>query len=371
MIVKAVRKAGKKYAKKYARVTVLSILAAAVLTAVFGALGDPSRLSMLPRPFDVPLSVSLFLTAFVVCFVIGLLGRLVGTHSDTLKTMWSDRIDPLVARWNAIARRTRAIIVGVLAALVAGAVTAVAGMVVAVPLSQVVGAALLAWPVGTYWTLARSGRDTSGLREAIDDRSRYVELRHMETRTIALLLGYLIAAATAGGLWALGVETAAAAAIAGLVWLVATVVVYNRYETVLTDRTELAIVDTDPVDDELELSITNEGRETVELIAPTIRDTTRNRYRLADRLRLQPGGRATVKLPSTFRLAPTDLERTLPLGYTLDRSQPAPTVYSRTGTAFELQRQEPGDAPEDGPAWSDDVEYTPSTAVPAGTHTRE
>jgi len=361
MSLKAVRKAGKKYAKRYARLTVISVVTAVVVTAIVGAIGDPSRISLLSQRFELPIMVGVFLQTFVACFALGLLIRVINKNVTKVKKFLSKLVDPLVKRWNGVARRTRAIIVGLLAAVVAGGLTAVADFYLTVPLSLIGGVCLFVWPVGTYWTLAR--RPARGSR--FTGWSRYVELRHMETRTVALLVGYLIASTIGTGLWALGVETPAAAAIAGLVWLGATVVVYNRYETILTDRTELSISAAEPTEEEIELSMINQGHETVELVAPTIRDTTRDHYQLTDHLTLQPGEKASVNLPSTFRLAPTDIDRTLPLGYTLDRSQPAPTVYSQTGSAFELQRGESVDEP----AWDDDdFEYAQPTAVPKSAH---
>lgn len=365
MSLKAVRKAGKKYAKRYARITVISVVTAVVVTAVVGAVGEPRRISLLSRRFELPVTVGVFLQTFAVCFMFGLLVRVLGKNAAKLKAFVSTLVTPLFERWSKIARRTQALIVGILAAVVAGGLTAVVSFYMTVPLSMVAGVCLFVWPVGTYWTLAR--RPTRGPRFA--GWSRYAELRQLETRMIALLIGYMIASTTGIGLWWLGVETGVTAAIAGLVWVGATVVAYNRYETVLSDRTELSISDAETSGEEIELSMMNQSHETIELVAPTIRDTARNRYQLAEHLTIQPGEKASVNLPSTFKLAPTDIDRTLPLGYTLDRSQPAPTVYSRTGSAFELQRGESADEPT---AWSDDdLEYAESAAVPKSTHSQD
>lgn len=351
MSVAGLRKAGKKYATQYARVTIVSFVAATVVAAVVGAVRNGRPISVLPQWIDLPQFVRVFVLSFVLFFIVGLLVRLLKQHSTDLKQLWEDRLGgPLVERWNGLARRTQAIISGVLAAVAAGVGTAVAGFVYTVPSAVIGGACLLAWPVGTYWALRQrpSVEGTSGITGLVATRSRYGELRHLETRTVALLIGFVIGAASGSGLWLLGVDTAVTATIATLVWLAATVIVYNRYETVLMRRTELAIVSTESItaDDEIELTIKNRGRETVELVNPTLRDTTHEHYQFTEELGVQPGGKTTLKLPSTFTVSTTTAERTLPLGYTLDRSQDAPIVYSQTGSAFELQQGRETDWPE-------------------------
>jgi len=367
MFVKRLRKAG----TKYLRLTVVSLVVAAVVTAVVTAIGDPQRLSLLPERVG-PAFVGVFLQTFVVLFVIGLVSRLLKQNSDKMKTVWSEQVGgPLVDRWNGLARRTRAIVVGILTALIAGGSTAVAAVVYTVPLSVVGAISLCGWPVGTYWALRRRpSTGTSSAAKSVAVQSRYAELRQLETRTMALLVGFVVGAVTGGGLWLLGVDVAPTAVIAGLVWLVATVIVYNRYETTLARRTELAMVETMTIDDEIELSIKNKGRETVGLTSATIRDTTHTHYRLRKDITLQPGRTATMRLPASFTYSPTTTERTLPLGYTLDRSQEAPIIFSETGSAFELQH---GHINTDTKEWTDtDERYNPqSTAVANGATSQD
>lgn len=373
MLLARLKKSGRKYAAKYLRLTLLSLVVAAVVTAVISAVGNPRQISVLPERLGPPL-VGVFIQVLVVCFVGGLIIRLVSAHSADLKQAWNERIGgPLVDRWTGLARRTRAIITGVATAVVAGTAAAVAGVVYPVPLSLIGAVALFAWPVGTYWSLRRqSTAESANIGKSVVVRSRYADLRQQETRTVALLGGFLIAAATGTGLWLLGVDTAATAGIAGLVWLVATVIVYSRYETILTERTALAIVATTTTteSDGLELTIKNRGEETVDLTNPTLEDTTHERYRIERQFTLQPGGCATIQLPASFTWSSTTAERTLPLGYTLDRSQAAPIVYTQQGTAFELQHD---GQTEENTAWAgSDETYTPEpTTVSNGAHSQD
>lgn len=368
MFVKRVQKAGKTYAAQYLRLTVVSVVIAAVVTAVVGAVGTPRRISLLPARLGPPF-VGVFLQTFVVCFVVGLVGRLCTQYSSDIKQFCSDRLNPLVDRWNGLARRTRAIISGIVTAVVASGITATASVVYALSVSAVVSVGLAAWPVSTYWVLRQPrSTDVSSGEEAVAVRSGYAELRRLETRTIALLVGFVIGTATGGGLWLLGVDTGVMVIVTGVVWLVGTVIVYNRYETELTRRTELAIVGTATTDDEIELTIKNEGSETVDLTNATITDTTRTRHRLGTRVTLQPGATTTVTVPSTFTLSPTTAERTLPLGYTLDRSQETPIIYARTGSVFELQH----DGADESPAWTGAESYSSqSTPISEAAHSQD
>lgn len=371
MFVKRLTKAGKKYAAQYLRVTLLSLVVAAVTTAIVSTVGDPQQLAVLPAWLG-PLFLRVFVQAFVVCFVIGLVLRLLSAHTADIKQAFDERIGgPLVDRWTGLARRTRAVVTGLITALVAGGATAAAGEIYTVPVASIVAACLLAWPVGTYWSLGRQSTDKpSSIGESLAVRSRYADLRQQETRTIALLVGFLVGTTTGGGLWLLGVEVAATAVIAGLVWLVATVIVYNRYESALTERTALAIVATESTEagEAVELTIKNEGHETVCLTEPTITDTTHERYRIGKDLTFQPGGCATMRLPSSFTWSATTAERTLPLGYTLDRSQAAPIVYTRQGEAFELQDGDPAESE----MWTNEpTDTSQSTAMRGSAHSQD
>jgi len=370
MVLKQLTKGAKKYAAQYLRVTLLSLVVAAVVTAVVSAVGDLRQFAVLPAWLG-PLFLRVFVQVFVVCFVAGLLIRLLSAHKSDIQQAYDERIgDPLVDRWNGLARRTRAILTGILMTVVAGAGAAAVRIVYTVPLASIVAVCLLAWPVGTYWSLTRqSTGDSPGVGTSVAVRSRYAELRQQETRTVALLVGFLLGAATGGGLWLLGAGIAATAVIASLVWLVATVLVYNRYESALTERTELAIVATEPTTagDAVELTIKNRGDETVILSNPTVTDTTHERYRIGSDLTLQPGSCATMRLPSSFTWSTTTAERRLPLGYTLDRSRASPRIYTQQGDAFELQCDDPA-AENDG--WEDNGEpdAPPSTAIQGSTH---
>ena len=369
MSVSNLRKTGEKYAKRYARLTMLSVAVAAVLTAVAGAASTPRRVAVLSGWVPIPPTVAVFVQFFGVCFAVGLVCRILLQNLETLRALFAEWIgEPLRARWMRLARRTQAVLFGVCCSIAGGAVVT-AGVVYYSYRPTVVAATMVCiWPLATYWLLGR--RPTAGSTDTnlSPVRTRYATLRHLETRTIAALGGFLLATAIGSGLWLFGVDSPWATVVGVVVWVVSTVVAYNRYASGLETRSDLRIVRYQSRGDDLELVVRNDGLEHVNLTRATITDTRTDRYHLTDSLRLSPASSATLCLPASFAVSPTDSERTLPLGYTLNRSQPTPVVYTRSGAAFELARTQSDD--NDNHTFVEPTpEYTvSSTAVGASTH---
>ena len=370
MSISGLRKTGETYAKRYARLTMLSVAIAAVLTAVVGAASTPGRLAVLPGRLSIPPTVAVFIQFFGLCFALGLVGRVIYQNLGKLQSLFAEWIgNPLRERWGRLARRTQAVLFGLCWTLVSGGLAAAGVVYYGLPLALVAAVMLCTWPPSTYWLLGRRPATGSTDAEQHTVRLRYPTLRQLETRTIAALAGFLVAAVVGSGLWLVGVEPRWAAVVAVLVWLVSTVVGYNRYASALETRSELALVDHRTRDDgTVELVVRNDGLEPVFLTRATITDTRTERYYLTDSIQLSPASRATLRLPSSFAVSPTDAERTLPLGYTLDRSQPTPVLYSQSGIAFELNRESTDDRAFEDPT---PAYTTSSTAIGGGTHSHE
>ena len=371
MSISGLRKTGEKYAKRYFRLTILSVAVAAVFTAVVGAAGNPTRLSVLPGQLAVPPTVAVFFQTFVLCFALGLVGRLLVRNLETLRELFAEWIgNPLRDRWRRLARRTQAVLFGLWWMLVVGGLAAAAVVYYSYPRFVIAAVMVCTWPLSTYWLLGR--RPSAPLASTDADsgavRRRYAALRHLETRSIAALFGFLLAAGVATGLWLLGVEVLSTIGLGALVWLVSTVVVYNRYASVLELRSDLSILSVDSDDEVLELVVRNTGLDSVDLTDATITDTRTERYHLSEPLELSSASSATLTVPASFAVSPTDAERTLPLGYTLNRSQPTPVVYTQSGAAFELARESTADEPFESPA---STYSASSTAIGAGTHSHE
>jgi len=370
MSISGLRKTGEKYAKRYARLTMLSVAVAAVLTAVVGATGSPGRLAVLPGRLSIPPTAAVFIQFFGFCFAVGLVGRVLYRNLEKLQALFAEWIgDPLRERWVRLARRTQAVLFGLCCVLLSGGLATAGVLYYDFQPTVIAGVMVCTWPLGTYWLLRRRPSTTTTDAGSLTVIRRHATLRHLETRTIAALVGFLLAVAVASGLWLLGVEPLSAFGLGLLVWTVSTVVVYNRYAAVLETRAKLAIVGVDSRDDGMvELVVRNDGLEMIDLTRATITDTRTARYHLTDSLRLSPADSATLCLPASFAVSPTDAERTLPLGYTLNRSQPTPIVYTQSGAAFELAT----DSTADDAAFVETAEQpTSSTAIGARANAHE
>ena len=368
MSISGLQKTAEKYAKRYVRLTLLSIAAAVVLTAIVGVTGTHSRVSVLSGRLSIPPVAAVFVQLFGLCFAIGLLGRLlfrVGKKLRSLVTEWIG--NPLRARWARLARRTQALVFGVCCMLLSGAVSTAVVLYYDYPVPIVAAVMLCTWPVATYWAVRRR-RAVRVEAGSTTVRTPYAELRQLETRTIALLVSFVPASTVGGGLWLLGVERLSAVGVAVLVWAVSTVVVYNLYASSFETQSALTIVAAGSRDDEIvELVVRNDGYELVDLTSATITDTRMDRYHLTDPLQIPPASSVTLCLPESFAVLPTDSERSLPLDYTLNRSQPTPIIYTQSGAAFELTCA----STEDDVVVEPTPSYRQSTAIGASPQSHE
>ncbi|WP_226483054.1 hypothetical protein [Natrinema amylolyticum] len=222
-----------------------------------------------------------------------------------------------------------------------------------VPLSFVLAGSLIAWPVATVLTLRqRREPDTaddspSALRSMLI-KAGYAQVKLLQTRTLAGIVGFT--GAVLGGLgirvllswlpWFDGTLThLQTVLLAAFLWLVATVLVYNRYESAISDRTDLRIVAVSSPESRSgrELTIKNDGVDPVELTQAKIRDTKRDLYQFDAGTILEPGECRPFEVPEAFLLEPNEAAMDLPLGYTLKQGGEHPIVYTRTGEQFVLQ----------------------------------
>ena len=368
MSISGLRKAGETYAKRYARLTMLSVAVAAVLTAVVGTASTPGRIAVLSNWLALPATVAVFIQWFGLCFVVGLMIRILSQNFSKLQAVFAAWIgDPIGEHWSRLARRTQAVLFGSVCTLLAGTVAAAGVFYYGYPYVAIAAAMSCTWPLATYWLL---GRRPTSVPTQSTIRTRYATLRHLETRIMSVLFGFLCTVVVAGGLWLLGVELRWIGLVGLVVWVVSTVIVYNRYAATLERRSALTILDSTVRENgQVELVVRNDGEDTLDLSRAMITDTRIDRYHLTDSLQLSPAGSATLCVPESFTVAPTDAKRTLPLGYTLNRSQPTPVVYTRSGIAYELTHGATASealSVDPTPTYS-----TSSTAIATGTHSHE
>ncbi|ELZ08811.1 hypothetical protein C478_18046 [Natrinema thermotolerans DSM 11552] len=206
---------------------------------------------------------------------------------------------------------------------------------------------LISWPVITGIFVLRS-------RCIVDDdcdrstsiRIGYLHARGLESRTMSVIVGSLFAVLGGFVTWLTSIRVAdwdsvlLATSVALLLWILVTVLVYNRYDAQTSELTDLTISDINQPDNRKtwEMAIKNESNETIDLSLAKIRDTKFDLYQFGVDTDLGPGAVCTFNAPEEFRLAPTDDSWELPLGYTLKQGSDTPVILTQTGKMYALQR---------------------------------
>lgn len=200
---------------------------------------------------------------------------------------------------------------------------------------------LLGWPVATLFALRKLRARDDGLFSVLLVKTGYAQLRRLETKTVALVLGFLVALLVGASVRFAGADLQLTAFSFVAAWVLVTFVTTRRYEKMGSARTDLIIAD---VRDRTsgpsrELAVRNEGEEPVDLCKAKIRDTNYNLYRLDLDVVLGAGETGTFDIPPEFTLEPsdTDIGVELPFGYSLRQGEDAAMIYTRGGEEFKLQ----------------------------------
>lgn len=238
---------------------------------------------------------------------------------------------------------------GALAGLAAGGVVAYDTWYASVPDYYATIAFLASWPLlamvlGWKFRKRPSGSDGDPFVATVLIKSGYAQLERLESRTVAVLLGFVVALSVGVGLWWWGIELAYAAAFALVLWPLVALAGFGHLEKKRhnLERSDLVVVTVSDRDasDTRELTIRNDGDEPISLAKAKIRDTEYDRYRLGVDVTIGVGQRCTFDIPATFSLEPNDVGYTLPLGYTLKQGAIAPVIYTRDGDAFALYKED-------------------------------
>lgn len=337
-----IRKAVQKRLSPVVPALIVALIAAAVVTAVAVVAGLVAYVPAAAVPlvgWTVPPRVFLFSVVFVLAAVVGL-GYLAYRRYDEM----------LVEQWEQLSIWAQATIAGAVSGALVAFGLGVATLAGLVPPAFVLAGFIVAWPVATVLAL-RQGResdpaaDDSAALESILVRIGYAQIKRLQTRTLACIVGFVGAVGGALAIrslvswlgWSLSLlQTVALVAV---LWVVATVLVYNRYESTISEREDLTIVgvSTPESQDARELTLKNDGVTPAELANAKIRDTKRDLYQFDVGVTLEPGETRSFEVPESFSLEPNDTARELPLGYTLKQGGECPIVYTRRGDQFELR----------------------------------
>jgi len=232
---------------------------------------------------------------------------------------------------------------------------------------------LISWPSTTGMFVLRSrsiARDHCD--RSTSARIGYLHARGLESRTMSVIVGSLFAVLGGFVTWISAIRVAnwdsvlLATGVAFLLWILVTVLVYNRYDAETSELTDLAIIGINRPEtrETWEITIKNESNETIDLSLAKVRDTKLGLYQFGVDTDLGPGAVCTFNTPKEFRLAPADDSWELPLGYTLKQGSDTPVILTRTGKMYALQRDR---IENDG---GDLSENTDTSATPASGASR-
>lgn len=260
--------------------------------------------------------------------------------------------DPIHERWEQYSTWAQSMLVGCLCAIVVMAALGGAALLGRVHPSAVVLGFLVSWPLSSGLLLLQDRRRFGADSSLSSVKTGYVHTKGLESRTLSVIVGFLIAvlgglALRYVGLWYFGHFRVSATVLGSiLLWIGATVLVYNRYEATTTHRTDIAIVTVSAPESRptRELSIKNRAATSVDLSESRIRDTEFDLYRLGVDLTLRPGAVCTFEIPESFSLEPNDDSIDLPLGYSLKRGEETPTLFTKSGDIYPLQWSNDGTA---------------------------
>ena len=276
---------------------------------------------------------TIFLTAFLSGLLLGGCYLLYRNNGETVHQRWEQ-----YSTW------AKAMLSGWVAALSVAVVLAAGYALgwISVPILFV--GILLTWPlaVGAVLLGYRKSRRTSPTLGS--SRVGYVLTRGLESRTLAMIVGLLVAI---GSGLIVGVVTWSLdrylwwvpVLCAGLLWGVVTLLLYNRYEKRTVERTDLIITDirTPEARNSFELIVRNRSDRSIDLSASLIRDTDLDLFRPGVDTTIRPGEEGTFEIDEAFSLKPNDDALRLPLGYNLKRGGETPTVFTKDGEVYYLQ----------------------------------
>ena len=201
---------------------------------------------------------------------------------------------------------------------------------------------LVGWGVCLYLLFRRHQTIEDSVVTRLLTRSGYAQMRQIETVSVSVVTGLVLAALVAALVGALGTTPDSAFRRAllsvALVWPVVTIATSIGWPT--SERIALVIEDINVRSStgNREVTIRNTGNETVNLRGAKITDAHNGLYQISIDISLGAGEAAKFEVPESFELAVHDRYEVsgLPFGLALMRDATEPTVVTRRGRAYLL-----------------------------------
>jgi hypothetical protein len=204
---------------------------------------------------------------------------------------------------------------------------------------------LITWPATVGLILLGYRKSSRAPNASASIKTAYVLTKGLESRTVSVIIGVLVATAVGLGVRAVGHwyfdrwPLWATSLVATFVLILVTVLAYNQYDKSKVERTDLTIVSIDTPESRecKEITIKNTSGDSVNLAESLIRDTDLDLYRPGFNYTLKPGQYGTFEIDDSFALEPNDDAIALPLGYDLKRGGETPAIFTKNSEIHYLQ----------------------------------
>ncbi len=341
MVLNKLKRALKKPVKKFLK----PIMPVVMIGVAFGILMvgvyiTSDLLDWVPS-VTVPVTGTVLLPTRVVFLVSLLIGVVVGGTY----LLYKNNKERIHNYWQQYSTWAKSMIVGSVSAVFGAVGLTVCYLLGWIEFAVIGLGVLITWPLVVGMVLLGYRRSSRAPSAGASIKTAYVLTRGLESRTLSVILGLLVA--IAGGLlvnfvgswyfdrWTFWLSIL----IAGVFWMLLTLLVYNRYDKTTVERTDLTIIDLMSPEsrDVQEIEIKNTAGQTINLTESLIRDTDLDLYRPGFDYKLKPGQCGSFEIDETFSLEPNDDAIELPLGYNLKRGGETPAIFTTDGEIHYLQ----------------------------------
>lgn len=336
-LMRALKKPVKKVLKPILPLVMVGAALGIIMVGLFMSTGWDQYVPTVTLPVTgtvlLPLRV-VFITSLIVGLVVGGSYMLYRNNRERIHNYWAQ-----YSTW------AKSMIIGTVSTIFGAIALGIAYAFGRVDITVVGLGVLITWPLVVGMVLLGYRMSSRAPSTGASIKTAYVLTKGLESRTLSVIIGLLIATGVGLGVSAIGNwyfqvwPFWATAVIAGMVWLLVVVLIYNQYDKSRIERTDLTILDisTPESRDGTEITIKNTSGRSINLAESLIRDTDLDLYRPGFNYILKPGQCGAFEIDDSFSLEPNDDAIELPLGYNLKRGGETPAIFTKDGEVHYLQ----------------------------------